>query len=211
MKAFNVATITALAAAEATFVWLAEITIAGNTYRWTSCDVDLYVSGDLYIARALSIGEVRQSTGLGVSSVQVIMSNIDHSMRWIVLNQEIRATAMTIKFAALDDNAQILATETLFYGLVSTYTIDDLAVTLTLVNELALWKKKSLRQSATSCRWSFKGPECTYSGDEEWCDKTYVRCQTLTNTDSFGGFRFLTDVMERQVRWGRESPKGGTK
>lgn len=204
MKTFDAAMVAELVKDEAVFCWLVSFAVGGYTYRWTDLDVELYVDGERYAPEAVSVGQIEASPGLGVSSLQVMLANTDHAMRWLVLDQEIRNTAMSIGFAAIDGaTGEVLSSATLFYGLVSTYSLDDAAVAITLVNELAMWRKKTLRQAAMSCRWSFKGPECGYAGAETACDKSHGRCAVLGNTDSYGGFRFMEDIMERKVRWGR--------
>lgn len=205
MKTFDAAMIAEIAKTEARFCWLIDFTVGGFTYRWTDLDIELYVDGDKYVPEAFAVGEITATPGLGVASVQLQLSNTDHSMRWLVLDREIRNTAVSVGFAAVDGTGGVLSTATLFYGLVSTYVVDDTAVVLTLVNELALWHKKTLRQASMSCRWTFKGPECGYAGGETWCDKSHERCAALANTAAFGGFRFLEDIMERKVRWGRKA------
>ena len=95
----------------------------------------------------------------------------------------------------------------IFYGVVSGWKIlRDKSVELTIVNEFMLWRKKTLRIAQSSCPWPFTDTECTYVGAQTWCDQTYARCAVLTNQDSFGGFRFLPYIMEKQIWWGGPKP-----
>jgi phage-related protein len=55
----------------------------------------------------------------------------------------------------------------------------------------------------SSCPWVFKGTECAYSGGESTCDQTYERCRFLSNTDNFGGDRFINSLMQKEIWWGR--------
>jgi hypothetical protein len=90
-----------------------------------------------------------------------------------------------------------------FRGLVSTYDLDETDLTVTVVNELILWSKKTLRKCQASCPWPFKGDECGYSGAATWCDQSWTRCTALANTASYGGFRFIRATMEKEIKWGR--------
>lgn len=48
------------------------------------------------------------------------------------------------------------------------------------------------RYIANHCHWEFKSAECAYSGGATVCDRTYERCQNLSNTEHFGGYRGLS-------------------
>ena len=97
---------------------------------------------------------------------------------------------------------QPVAVDDVFYGLVQGWDLSEERLQLRLVSELALWRKRALRPATASCPWEFKGSECGYSGDAEWCNQSYLRCQALNNTNNFGGFRFLPAIMEANIWWG---------
>jgi hypothetical protein len=78
---------------------------------------------------------------------------------------------------------------------------------ITLTHEFVLWNKEPLRTQSSSCQWTFKGTECGYSGEAGWCDKSYDRCKKLSNPDNFGGFRFLPEIAEKEIWWGRYPTK----
>ena len=101
----------------------------------------------------------------------------------------------------------IIAKESLFYGLISDWSIEEEGVWVEVSNELIFWSKETLRKAESSCPWEFKeGIECGYSGGADWCDQSYERCQELGNSDNFGGDRFLPAIEEKDIWWGR-SPK----
>jgi hypothetical protein len=79
---------------------------------------------------------------------------------------------------------------------------EDNKATITIQNEFILWAKKTLRVQSSSCPWVFKGTECTYAGQETWCDQSYPRCKALENSDYFGGFRFLPSITGTEIKWG---------
>lgn len=100
----------------------------------------------------------------------------------------------------------IVASQSLFYGLISDWNFEDDTVWIEVENELVFWAKKALRKSDSACPWEFKETECGYSGAHDWCNQSYERCQELSNTDNFGGDRFLPAIAEKDIWWGR-SPK----
>ena len=42
----------------------------------------------------------------------------------------------------------------------------------------------------------------TYEIDD-FCDQSYDRCLTLSNTPQFGGFRWLTSLVDKKISWGK--------
>jgi len=97
----------------------------------------------------------------------------------------------------------IVGAHSLFYGLISDWKIEEDKVWIEVQNELVFWSKKTLRKCDSSCPWEFGGTECGYSGAADWCNQSYERCMELSNTDNFGGDRFLPDVAEKDIWWGK--------
>jgi len=50
---------------------------------------------------------------------------------------------------------------------------------------------------------------CPYVSSETWCDKSYDRCNTLGQTNNFGGFRWLPAIQEKDIWWGGYGPDKG--
>lgn len=93
----------------------------------------------------------------------------------------------------------------LWRGFVSGWEMSgDSACSLRLTHEFVLWNKSPLRKQMSSCRWSFGSTECGYSGATgSWCDQSHDRCLALGNQTNFGGFRFIPDIAEKEIWWGR--------
>ena len=71
---------------------------------------------------------------------------------------------------------------------------DEKWVTFTLGLENPLVKRfPLLRYLRDYCNWQFRSYECGYTGHPEntVCKRTFSACQTLANTERFGGFRGL--------------------
>ena len=181
-----------------------------SAIRKTDCDVDLTVAGLVFESSTIRIGEVMQNAGLSVDSLDLILSTVDQSMVQTVLSQDVRGYQATIDLVAIDDDFKVVGTAPLWRGVIDDWDMNEQEITITVLNELFLWSKKTLRKCQASCRWEFRGAECAYAGAETWCDQSYERCLALSNTDQFGGFRFLPAIMERDIYWGR-SPNLGDK
>ena len=92
---------------------------------------------------------------------------------------------------------------TLFQGEIGPWEMVEGKITMTITNQFSQWSQKTLNLHSASCRWKvFKGDQCSYSGSEAWCDRTYSRCQALGNTANFGGFRWLPSIKDKQIWWG---------
>jgi hypothetical protein len=124
-----------------------------------------------------------------------------------LLSADERGALVILKIVGLDTDYQSVGTNTLWQGqLNGVPRLNERSVTLEIVNEFWMWKKKSLRKSSASCPWQFKGAECAYTGAGTWCDQGYARCTALGNTDNYGGFRFIPSIAEREIWWGRGKP-----
>jgi hypothetical protein len=46
---------------------------------------------------------------------------------------------------------------------------------------------------------------CRYSGAEIWCDRSWDRCSALGNTINYGGFKYLPNIIGKQIYWGQSN------
>jgi len=204
MKTFGSGITTELAKEIKKVFFLIELQ-ASTTHRFTDCDIPLYSDGNKYQVFDFSIGAVNVSADMAVDSISLDFANPSLTFSSILLSEDLLNKTLILSFVCLDDDNQVILTpQEMFRGTVSNWTLDELKATLTVVNEFALWNKKALRQAQSSCPWPFKGDECSYSGVESWCDQSYDRCNELSNTDNFGGHRFLPDIQEKEIWWGRQ-------
>lgn len=185
-----------------------------------------------YDSANLTFDKVDTSGTMGVDTVKLTVNNATLSMGAIVLSEDILGRRAKISFVCINDRTgfnyiltenedslltentielglnftdlfEIIAREDLFYGLISNWGFTEGKVDIELKNELILWRKEALRLCQSSCRWEFKGTECGYTGEQDWCDQSYERCGSLGRTDYFGGFRFLPAIEEKDIWWGR--------
>ena len=231
MKTFDTALIAELLKQEAIPFWFIDLDLVSATYRYTDMDIDYVLDGNRYYARDVSIGNITGNAGMSVDSVSLSISNADLIISTLFMAEEVRGRPITLSMSAFRKRGEekvydiagnvvvaiagddvvvrdagislVGSISPLWRGLISSYRITDNAVEIELVSELILWNKKPLRQQTASCRWNFKGAECRYAGAETTCDQTYDRCTALSNTDNFGGFRWLPDMMEMELWWGK--------
>ena len=233
MKSFDPAIILELAKEGFSFFLLTTLELAGGTYRHTDADVDLCYGGNKYETKDFVFDKVETSGDMGVDVVSATYNNADLAMGAIVLSEDILGRPFTLSFICVSVGGGRVLTETaagllmesgadmllepgdtigpysiigghsLFYGLVSDWKIEEDKVWIEIQNELVFWSKKTLRKCDSSCPWEFGGTDCKYAGGATWCNQSYERCQELDNTDNFGGFRFLPDIAEKDIWWGK--------
>lgn len=151
-----------------------------------------------------SIENINYTTAASVDNVTINIENVDLQMSAIFLNEDIMNKWGILSLIFLDENNKVIDQPIeVFRGLVSTWKLSESKASMTLVNEFIFWNKKTLRDHKPSCGWAFKGVECTYTGGETWCDKSYARCTALGNTDNYEGCRWLPALMETEIYWGR--------
>ena len=233
MKSFDPGVILELEKEGFKFFIMIELVLGVGSLYYNNSDIDMWHNGNQYISTDFTFDKIEISDNLGVDEVMCRFNNADLSMGATVLSEDILSRTAIISFFCAADPGQlqaedetgidlegalgdllletptafgeqfVVAVEELFRGLISDWDINEGEVAIQFKNELILWRKETLRACQSSCRWEFKGTECTYSGAQTWCNQSYERCAELSNTDNFGGFRFILDVMEKEVWWGR--------
>ena len=100
--------------------------------------------------------------------------------------------------------ASVLATAILFSGIIDGGKLDHQRARFDVLSPFVFWRRKTPRRiHQATCPWPFKGTRCGYAGGETWCDQSFDRCAALSNTNSFGGFRWLPSLQNKEIWWGR--------
>ena len=175
--------------------------------RYTNCDVPLVYGGNLFDPRPFNVPEISYSIG---SSVDKISLEIDMADRNAALLSEFVGgtpgdTTTHLYLQVLDADMQEISTIVLFQGKIDSYEYNQPVLRISVTSFHALWNKRSMEISTPTCRRNFKQPDCGYAGVETWCDRSWSRCISLANTVRFNGFRFLPDIEDKEIYWGRES------
>jgi len=202
MKTFDPNIVLELAKEGFSFFLYTELSFS-STYRYQNSDIDIYYDSNLYTPIDFTIGGIETSGDLGVDSIEIEFNDVEGVLKAIVLNEDIRGKSIEVGFFCLNASAVVIELQSMFLGIVNDWELKEGTCKIEIQNELVLWRKETLRQQSSSCQWVFKGTECTYSGNETWCDQSYERCEALGNEDNYGGFRWLPSIMDVDIWWGR--------
>lgn len=194
---------------ESKMFWMLELQF-NTTLRYTDCDIDLYketaVPGtyDKFVSTPFSFGSINYSAKSSVDKLKIEIENVDLAMSAVFLNEDVE-NKWGILWVAFYDENDLLINEPIevFRGLVGEWSLTEEKGSIVLVNEFIFWNKKVMRRHQSSCMWVFKGDECGYSGTATSCDQGYTKCLALQNSDNFGGFRWLPDLTEKDIYWGK--------
>lgn len=159
--------------------------------------------GMLYAPLGFTFSSIRYSLGNIVDQATVTIENRDQVMTSIFVAGTIQGEEATFSIAVLDNAGDLIGVQNVFKGEIDSWELDEEEVKVVLSTPFARWAQQTTSLHSSSCRWKeFRGIECQYSGSQTWCDRSYVRCTVLANTQHFGGFRFLPDFENRQLAWG---------
>lgn len=201
----------------------------GATYRFTDAEYPVFdSSSNRYEPRTFLFNSLRSSGSLSVEQLDIEIDDTDALISTLVLNSDVRRRAASLYMGVIARESMVgiewdsgitwdtgivwsgdytqykTVMQLVWLGFIGGWTLEeDSKATLNLTNELIAWNKKTLRQCSASCQWVFKGTECGYTGAGSWCDKSYDRCRDLGQDDYYGGFRFLPNLMDKQIWWGR--------
>jgi hypothetical protein len=180
------------------------INISSTDYYWTDCDVPILHDSNLYQPKSFRVDPIKYSDASIVDKARVTVKNIDEVFTALLVGSSVQGSESEIKFVCLDSNYAIVNdAEILFDGELDEWDLDEEQAKLTFTNIFYQWAKKTINRHTPSCRWRvFKNTQCKYAGGETWCDRSYTRCDALSNTANFGGFRWLPDMETKEIWWG---------
>jgi len=177
-----------------TAAFLLYFTLNSVTYRYTTCDVPVYCDADgsdhMYSKRDFSFDNVNYSNQNIVDSVNIKIDNLDSVLTALFVGNTVVEEEAALYVVIFDDDNSIVGTQQIFNGVINEWDLDESELSMTITSPFAQWDQNSNVKHSALCRWKkFKGTECGYSGAQTICDRTYVRCAELSNTDNSGGFR----------------------
>jgi hypothetical protein len=173
------------------------------TLYYTDFQFPIYISGHKHDPIGMKLGSMSASAMMSADKTTVRIDDANLAMSAILLGEDVRNKPAIISMGAIAADYSVIAVAEMFRGFVDGWEHKEPNVDITITNEFVLWRRKTLRTAQATCPWVFKGTECTYAGSEAWCDQSYERCVALGNNLSFGGFRFLPSIMEKEIWWGR--------
>jgi len=182
-------------------------------FLYTDCDVPIYFEGNKFEPHPFAVENVLYSTAKIVDEATVEIDVIDQAFTYYFAETGQQGQNIGIRMVLLDADFQVVgdAAFTMFSGEIDAWQLfPDEKMSITMTNEFARWDMNTINLHSPSCRWKvFKGVECQYVGSETKCDRTYASCRDkYSNTDNFGGYRWLPDIEDKIIWWGRD-PKVG--
>jgi len=193
---------------EITSFYLLQYTINSTTYRYTDCEVPIAYAVDgtaevTFQPRTFTFENISYSNNDIVDSVSLRVDNLDSVLTSLFLDNVIAEEECILYMILFNDDNSILGVQQIFNGMINDFTLDESELKMTVTSIFTKWNQTSGSKHPTQCRWKvFKGTECGYVGAETLCDRGYTRCDALSNTDNFGGFRWLPPIEDDKVWWG---------
>lgn len=212
MRSISAAHLDQLGGERITGFALVHLDIPGNPYHFTECDVPVALGGVLYLQRPMELSVISYSLSRIVDTATLSIDNLDDLLTPAFASGLAQESPVAMHVVQFDANNQLIGTPpddhyTPFRGVIDAWNLAEGKVEITVVNDFVRWSQRTLNLHSPSCRWKkFKGAECTYSGAEGWCDRSYARCEALGNAANFGGFRWLPSIEDKNVWWG-QSPE----
>jgi len=191
---------------------LFEFTDGDNWYRYTNLDVSITVATDstteyTYTPIGFNVDLIQYSMGIIVDEANVTVDNIDQVMTVLFGGPNIQGNQANIWYGVLDINDAVVDVLNIFTGEIDLFTIEEDKLTLKIGSYFSKWSHKAISRHGSSCRLRvFKGKECQYVGPELECGRLYhPDCIGYSNTENFAGFRFVNELEDKIITWGRNT------
>lgn len=212
MRTIDSSIVAQLEAEELRPFYLLSIDIDGTVYRYTDCDVPIYLS-NVYSPLGFKFNSVDYSTDNIVDSLTIEIDNVDQVQTVLFVGGTPQGGDVILSQVVLDSSYEIVggSSITLFEGELDSWEIDGERLKLTATSIFYQWSQNTTNRHSASCRWKVfnsstlgtSGIECASTAGSTWCDRTYSRCAVLNNTTNFGGFRWLPSIIDKDIWWGR--------
>jgi hypothetical protein len=158
----------------------------------------------LYATRGFEFESINYTLSNVMDDCTLRIDNLDSVLTAIFVDGTVEETKASVYIGLLDSAGDIVGTVLMFTGEVDAFELDETEVRLVIGSMFTRWANQAYNKHSAYCRWKvFKGTECAYAGAGTWCDRSYVRCNTLGNAANFGGFRFLPSIENKKIWWGK--------
>ncbi len=188
MIALSTALTAAFNAAENQPIDLYELQLDSGTYYFS--DQDITWNGHHYLPYVISRSDIKRYMSQQFDSVTVTFSNVDTVLAQLIAANDVEGGILTIRKidrTVTDDSLPLFIGQIQRPG-----AVDEKICELTALEYLgSIDADAPARLFDVTCPWPFAGAECGYSGSATDCDHSWSNCSLLSNTDRFGGFRFM--------------------
>jgi hypothetical protein len=192
--------------------YLLSMDIDGTTYYYTDCDVPITLT-NTYNPLGFNFQPIKYSLNEVVDQAAIEIDNVDSVMTALFVGGTPQDGAVVLSLVVLNSSYQIVdsTSVTIFEGEIDSWSLDESKLKVLVTSIFYQWSQHTMMKHSPSCRWKVfnsselgtTGLECRSTAGSTWCDRTYERCKTLNNTSHFGGFRFLPDIVDKEIWWGR--------
>lgn len=166
--------------------------------RYTTWDYPVSYNSQVFNPRGMEIGSIKYGTSSVVESVSAKIDDVDRTMYSFLTSPTYGIAGATVSIAVLDNYGQLIGASDVFSGEVSEWSYSPANASLRISSIFVQWSTVTTKVFSGSCRWSmFKGVECKYTGVGRSCDRTYKQCEEYSNTDNFGGFRWIHSLEDK--------------
>jgi len=162
--------------------FLIDLEFASPVYLWSGA-YTLSHNNNSYVGTGelLTVEVPEETQDIGAVGVKLTMSGLGSSILTPALQQEYQGKAVTVKLGAFDSNMAIIANPVIvFEGFMDTMNIVEGAETSTIT--LYVENKLIRLDSANERRYTLQDQLIDHAGDL--------------------GFEFVTDIQEKQIKWG---------
>lgn len=180
---------------------------ASEIYRWTDFKEGIVYGGYWYLSRGITFTEISSSYESSPDSITFTIDNVDKLISNLALTQATVGKECKIERVALDKNLQVVGgAAVVFLGYLDAMRINRQKAQIEVFDEMIKWRviQCPRRLHSPSCQWIFKSTYCAYAGAATWCDHTWERCDILANTLNYGGFPSISDMVNKEIYWGRK-------
>ena len=212
MRTIDSTIVAQLEAEELRPFYLLRMVIDGTTYRYTDCDVPIFLL-NVYSPLGFSFDAINYSLNDIVDSITIEVDNVDQVQTSLFVGGDPQGGTFVLSQVVLNSDQEIVggAAITLFEGEIDSWELDGQRLKVTATSIFHQWSQSTTSRHSASCRWKIfnssalgtSGPECASTAGSTWCDRTYARCSILNNTTNFGGFRWLPSIIDKEIWWGR--------
>jgi len=151
-----------------------------------SSNAKVTVGGITYWPTQIRLQTVGHEGGVQVSRTRIVVDNTDLASSLTVEAEKYdgKEVRIYVHFPDIPDSKELL-----FRGNIESFSVNPTQITADLLASADyLVFSVPRRRFQTRCPWTYKGPECGYTGAETSCTKTYDGCY---NKGRFGGFPYI--------------------
>jgi hypothetical protein len=180
---------------------LVSIKVADDQFYFTSWSTDIIHNSNTYRPRGMALGEMLSSASNLVDKVSLTFDDVNREIYASLGEHDAAKFPIDLSMLILDNLGKEVVSHVLFTGIIDKWNYRPGKTVIDIVNLIFVqWARVTFNSFSTHCRWrEFRGPECNYPGGESECDRTYSKCFEYDNVVNFGGFRWVSSLINKKL------------